>query len=97
MKFEWDENKRNQNIEKHKIDFFLAVDFFDGRAVITTPSKAKSESGLLAPEDRYLSTAEIDGIFYTAVWCYRGENIRIISIRRSRDDEKERYTNIYSR
>ncbi len=30
MQFEWDENKRQANIEKHGIDFADAVKIFDG-------------------------------------------------------------------
>ena len=30
MEFEWDENKRQSNIIKHKIDFAEAVAIFDG-------------------------------------------------------------------
>jgi uncharacterized DUF497 family protein len=36
MNFEWDENKRQRNIEKHTLDFLDAVQLFDGRPVVST-------------------------------------------------------------
>jgi uncharacterized DUF497 family protein len=34
MHFEWDENKRLANIEKHKPDLIEAVWLFDGRSIL---------------------------------------------------------------
>jgi uncharacterized DUF497 family protein len=33
--FEWDEDKHQQNLSKHKLDFVAARLVFDGRATIT--------------------------------------------------------------
>jgi hypothetical protein len=33
MKFEWDENKRLVNLQKHKIDFIGSEEIFDGYTV----------------------------------------------------------------
>ena len=35
MKFEWDENKENTNLRKHKISFVEAQTVFDDRFVVT--------------------------------------------------------------
>jgi uncharacterized DUF497 family protein len=56
---------------------------FDGRPVITAPSR-------LAAEERYVTTGEIDGPFFTAVWTWRGDAVRLISVRRARDEEEKR-------
>jgi len=34
MNFEWDENKREINRERHKLDLIDSQDLFDGRPVI---------------------------------------------------------------
>jgi uncharacterized DUF497 family protein len=43
MSFEWDEDKRLVNLEKHEIDFNRAILLFDGRDVIETPSTHPTE------------------------------------------------------
>jgi uncharacterized DUF497 family protein len=88
MSFEWDEEKRVVNLEKHRIDFVDAQILFDGRPAITATSPQLSE-------DRYLTTGQIGERFYTAVWTWRGEIIRLISVRRARDAEERAYRDVY--
>jgi len=88
MEFEWDEDKRQSNIEKHDIDFVRMQLLFDGRPKINASSEHEEEP-------RYLTTGEIDDIFYTVVWTWREGTIRIISARRARDAEKRKYRSIY--
>ncbi len=38
LEFEWNEQKRIENIKKHKIDFVRAVLVFDGRPIFSYPS-----------------------------------------------------------
>ncbi len=47
MKFEWDENKRLRNIERHGVDFIGAAQLFDGRPVLTyhTPRDGEDRWG----------------------------------------------------
>ena len=61
---------------------------FDGRPVTTAASRRNNE-------DRFVSTAEIDGKLYTVVWMWRGENHRIISFRRGGDGEVRAYRQIF--
>ena len=42
-------------------------------------------------EPRFLAIGKINEKHWSAVVTYRGENIRIISVRRSRDEEIEIY------
>ena len=86
--FEWDEAKREANIAKHSVDFLRAQRLFDGRPVITASSPRTEE-------ERFATTGEIDGVFYTVVWMWRGLSIRIISARRARHEEKERYRALF--
>ena len=61
---------------------------FDGRPVTTAASRRNNE-------DRFASTAEIDGKLYTVVWMWRGENQRIISFRRAGYGEDRTYRQIF--
>ena len=82
--FEWDEAKRRANLAKHKLDFVDARLLFDGRATIT----AKSDHPF---EAQFVTTAMIDGKFYTIVWTWRDDSRRIISLRRARNGEERAY------
>jgi uncharacterized protein len=87
-RFEWDEAKRLANIEKHGIDFLRMRLIFDGRAIITNISQ-------VAEEQRLLTSGSVDGVFYTVVWTWRQERIRIISARRAREAEKRAYRQLH--
>ena len=45
----------------------------------------------LEDEPRYLVIAQLQGKHYSAVITYRGEKVRIISVRRARVEEVEIY------
>ncbi len=84
MEFGWSEIKRLRVLKERGLDFIDAQAMFDGRPLITVPSPR-------SPEERWLSVAEIDGRIVAVAWCWRGEAIRIITMRRARDAEKRRY------
>uniref|UniRef100_Q3AQV5 BrnT family toxin n=1 Tax=Chlorobium chlorochromatii (strain CaD3) TaxID=340177 RepID=Q3AQV5_CHLCH len=86
--FEWDENKRLKNLEKHKLDFVAAVPLFDGRSTVTATSNSANET-------RYVTTGFIDGKFYTVIWTWKGSIRRIISFRRARHAEERAYCTLY--
>ena len=86
--FEWDETKRRQNLAKHSIDFPRAALVFDGRPAVMLYSPR-------AGEDRWQTTAEIEGRLVTVVWTWRNERCRIISARKARDGEARAYRQIY--
>jgi uncharacterized DUF497 family protein len=88
MEFEFDENKRLKNIEKHGIDF-IDADILFGNPRLEAP--AKTVDG----EQRGLAVGMIDDVYVTAVFTRRGPVIRIISMRRARDEERERYQQIF--
>lgn len=89
MEFEWDEAKRLTNLTKHDIDFLRMRLIFDGRPTVTAPSQRGDEV-------RNVTTGVIDDRFYTVIWVWRGENIRLISARRSRDGEKRAYRSLHN-
>jgi uncharacterized protein len=88
MDFEWDEEKRLANIEKHGIDFIDAAVLFDNPYLIAA---AKTVDG----EKRWLATGLIEEIYVTAVFTKRGPVIRIISMRRARDGERQKHQEIF--
>ena len=85
MQFEWDENKRQANIEKHGIDFADAVKIFDG--FISSQEDLRADYG----EKRYVTIGLLEGVEVAVIHTPRGDKTRIISIRRARMKERERY------
>ena len=85
MGFEWDENKRQKNLQRHGIDFESAKEIWQG-TVLEVPSH-HSDPG----EERILAVGQIEGRFITVVFTFWGNNRRIISARAARQNEKENY------
>jgi uncharacterized DUF497 family protein len=85
MCFEWDEHKRISNIEKHHIDFEDAATIYEGFA-ITAPSPRTDMD-----EERFISIGLLRGIEIVVVFTMRGDTRRIISARRARKNEREKY------
>ena len=83
--FEWDENKRLKNIEKHGIDFAEGIKAFDG--FFTKTQDTRADYG----EERFVSIGLLEGREIAIVHTPRGENTRIISMRRARLEERELY------
>lgn len=84
MEFEFDFEKSKINKKKHGIDFIEAQLLWNDPGLIEIPAKTIDEM-------RYLIIGKIDNKFWSCVITYRNENIRIISIRRSRKEEIELY------
>ncbi len=84
MEFEFDPEKSNSNKIKHGIDFNEAQELWDDPDLIEIPVKTSDEP-------RYLIIAKFAGKQWAGVITYRGENIRIISVRRARKEEVEIY------
>jgi uncharacterized DUF497 family protein len=90
MRFEWDEDKRQSNIEKHGLDFIRAARLFEGRPRLDAASPR-------GREHRILSIGELEGVVIAVAWTQRREDIcRIISVRRARDEEKRQYHQTYA-
>ena len=84
MAFEYDPTKSQSNHEKHGIDFDEAQALWTDEDHLEIPAKTLDEP-------RYLVIGKIKDKYWSAVITYRGENVRIISVRRSRDEEMELY------
>lgn len=82
--FEFDQNKSISNFDKHGIDFVNAQELWDDPEFVEI--KANSDK-----EVRFLVIGIIDEKHWSSVITYRGDNIRIISVRRSRKLEVKLY------
>ena len=89
MIFEWDERKCGANLEKHGLDFVDAIEVFEAPYVVV-PSSYEGE------EERLLAIGLLAGRFVTVVYTTRSKAIRIISFRRARHEERQKYQEIYS-
>jgi uncharacterized DUF497 family protein len=87
MVFEYDPRKSQTNREKHGIDFEAAQALWNDAKRLEIPAKSMDEP-------RMLVIGKIDHSYWSAVITYRGEIIRIISVRRSRHEEVKLYESI---
>jgi len=86
LNFEFDPDKSRANKDKHGIDFEEAQALWlPGNEVFELPLKNYLE------EERYLCIGMINKKLWSVVITYRSENIRVISARRARKDERELY------
>ena len=88
LKFEWDDEKEQKNIIKHKIDFSTAALVFDDENRIEMYDDRHSSD-----EDRYITIGQVNDFTFIVMVVYteRGEAIRIISARLTTKREKEMY------
>lgn len=82
--FEFDEAKGQANLQKHGINFIDAQALWDDSRLLEIPAKTEDEP-------RYLMIGLINGKHWSAVITYRGLNVRLISVRRSRTEEVALY------
>ncbi len=81
--YEWDEAKRQANIDKHGIDFEAAKSFPWETAHIRLSSRRG--------EPRYVATGYIGDRLFSVVYTYRGDGRRIISLRSASPRERREY------
>ncbi len=84
MKFEFDPSKSKNNKKKHGIDFIEAQALWEDPDLFEIPARTTDEQ-------RFLVIGKIAVKHWSGVITYRVENIRIISVRRARDEEIEIY------
>jgi uncharacterized DUF497 family protein len=84
MQFEFDLQKSRSNRQKHGIDFEKAQLLWADPDRIQIPARTEDEP-------RFMVIGKIEGKHWSAILTYRDDNIRIISVRRSRKEEIEIY------
>jgi uncharacterized DUF497 family protein len=84
MPFEFDRRKSLNNKNKHGIDFIEAQALWDDPDRLVIPART-------VDEPRLMIIGHLTGTIWSGVFTIRDENIRIISVRRSRKEEIELY------
>jgi uncharacterized DUF497 family protein len=87
MPFEFDEQKSILNRTKHGIDFLEAQNLWNDPERVEIPARNMDEP-------RYMIIGWIGKNIWSAIYTIRKRNIRIISVRKARGNEKEIYESI---
>lgn len=85
MEFEWDEAKRQSNLDKHGIDFVGIEQVFAGRTA--TILDERFDYG----EERFVTFGLLDGRCVAIAHTETNEVIRIISVRKATRHEESSY------
>jgi uncharacterized DUF497 family protein len=84
MEFEFDPEKSKANKIKHGIEFIDAQKLWDDSDLLEFPART-------IDEPRFIVIGKIDKKYWSGIVTYRDGNIRIISVRRARDEEVALY------
>ena len=84
MEFEFDPGKDEVNHLKHGLRLTFGMRVFDDPDHIISTSFREVDG-----EDRNKAVGLVDGKLFTAVHVWRGETIRLISVRRSNASEEK--------
>lgn len=88
MKLEWNEQKRRQNIAKHKIDFVDVSSVFDGPMVVWQDTR--KDYG----EDRWVGIGFLRNILIVIVYTeVDDQTSRIISARKANRNDRRTFRN----
>jgi uncharacterized protein len=83
--FQWDPVKASANLEEHRVDFGDATEvFFDPWALTIRDDHPTEERFVTVGKDAF------DRVL-VVVYCWRGEEIRLISARRATARERREY------
>lgn len=85
MKLEWDETKNTANIQKHGFDFNDVQELFAGDRLTFLDERV--DYG----ESRFIALGYLGGRCVVAVYTERSSSIRMISLRKANNREKERF------
>jgi uncharacterized DUF497 family protein len=85
VRFEWDEEKNRENIDKHGLSFADASEIFDG-PMLTAPD-TREDYG----EDRLIGVGFLKNFVAVIVYTERGEAVRVISLRKALKHERTRF------
>lgn len=84
MRFEFDEKKSQSHKQKHGLDFREAQALWADPKLVLIPLVTEDEP-------RSLFIGRIADKHWSAIVTFRGDRVRIISVRRSRENEIELY------
>jgi uncharacterized DUF497 family protein len=89
--FEWDEEKRLENIRVRKVDFRVAVRIFDNPVIEAEDNRADYN------EERIRALGHVGDDYYLVAYTWRGGNRRIITAWKVSESGKKRYQAILAR
>jgi uncharacterized DUF497 family protein len=84
VEFEYDPAKSRSNAEKHGIDFEQAKALWNDPHGVGFALRHQNEP-------RFALVAQWNEKVWLAVYTWRGQKVRLISVRRARDDERDDY------
>jgi uncharacterized DUF497 family protein len=91
MEFDWDERKRLANLAKHRLDFG------DVDLVFEQPH-LELEARPVGDEIRRRAIGYLGESVVAVIYTMRGDTVRIISMRKARDNERRRlHQEVYGR
>jgi len=85
MEFDWDEAKRQANLEKHGIDFAEAEMIF-AQPMIIKPDKRRDYQ-----EERWAALGRLKDLVVYLAYTLRGGKVRLISLRQANRKERKIY------
>ena len=86
MKYQWNRDKAQSNLEKHGIDFADPVGAFEDNWALTI------EEQFIDDEQRFVSLGmDFLGRVIVVVYTFREDGIRIISARNATNSERKAY------
>lgn len=92
MQFEWDEQKRQRNIDQHGVDFADAAIIF-ASPLIALARDTRQDYG----EQRYVALGQVDEDYFVVIFTDRGEYRRIISAWKVDENGRRRYQTLLSK
>ena len=84
MEFEHDPIKSQGNKHKHGIDFEQAKALWEDEDRLVIPARSETE-------ERYAILGKIKKKIWVVFYTHRGQAIRIFSVRRAHEKEKQQY------
>ncbi len=94
MTFDWHDEKRESNVEKHDLDFIDAVQVFEEEYFVedrTREEETETRKAAIGPLPEGDTPEHWSGNLIVVVFTWRNDTIRIISARRASTDERRRY------
>jgi len=85
VEYEWDPKKATSNLRKHGVDFADAALVFEDESAVTIEDDD--------PDEKRFVTIGMDALarILVVVYAWRGEKIRIISVRNATPGERRKY------
>jgi len=91
MEFEWDEEKRQQNIRHRRVDFVIAAQIFHGSVTV------REDKRYAYGERRFRALGEFEGQHYVVAYTLRGQVHRIVTAWAVGQKGAKRYKALFAR